>query len=154
MTKLLLLGLVALPLAATSAHAQGTRKLDKRFLKADIDNNNALSPLEFQATQGKRVSAAYSRFRFNRADTDENGAISLNEFRASKAGTTNGKASRLDIFLTADLNDDDELSPDEYIDTLPPRVAYPKAIRSFDKRDKDDNGGLSPREFGIRRFPL
>jgi len=154
MSKLILPTLAVLALAAPAAQAQSTRKLDKRFLKADVSRDNLLNPQEFQASQGKRVSAALSLFRFNRADTNDDGFLSMSEFRASKAGMTGGKASRLDIFLTADLDKDNELDPDEYLSTLPPRIAYPKAFRSFGKRDKDKNGGLTPREFGIRRFPL
>lgn len=149
MKKAILPALLVLALAAPVVQA-GTRKLDGKFDRADLNSDNQLSPAEFQATQKKRISVAYSLFRFDKTDTNNDGFVSLEEFRISKGGTAGGKPTRMDIFLLADADNDDVLDPTEYVDTLPSGSAYPKALKSFDKRDKDDSGTLTPTEFGIK----
>lgn len=148
MKKAILPTLLVLALAAPAVQAK-TRKLDGKFNRADINTDNQLTPEEFQATQGKRISVAYSLFRFNKTDTNNDGFVSLEEFRISRGGIAGGKPTKMDLFLLADADDDDVLDPTEYVDTLASGVAYPKALKSFDKRDKDNSGTMSPKEFGI-----
>lgn len=143
--------LVLLALAAPTAQAKG-KKIDGKFNRADINNDSQLTALEFQATQKRSISATYSLFRFKKTDTNVDGFVGLEEFRVSRGGLTGGKPTKVEIFLLADANKDDVLDSAEYISTLPPGSSYPKALRAFDKRDKDNNGVLSPREFGIRTF--
>ncbi|WP_035612121.1 hypothetical protein [Haloferula sp. BvORR071] len=149
MKKAILPALLALAIVTPGAQA-GTRKLDGKFNRADINADHQLSPAEFQATQSKRISVAYSLFRFNKTDTNNDGFVSLEEFRISRGGISGGKPTKMDIFLLADADDDDVLDPTEYVNTLPSGSAYPKALRSFDKKDKDNTGTLTPTEFGIR----
>src|SRR5689334_16972623 len=137
--------LILLALSAPAALA-GTRKLDAKFNRADINSDNQLSPTEFQATQKRRISVAYSLFRFNKTDTNNDGFVSLEEFRISRGGISGGKPTKMDIFLLADADDDDVLDPTEWLNTLPSGTAFPKALKAFDKRDKDDSGFLTPTE--------
>ena len=149
MKKAIFPALFVLAFAAPAAQAK-TGKLDKKFERADLNTDNQLSPDEFQATQKKRISVAYSLFRFNKTDTNNDGFVSLEEFRLSRGGLTGGKPTKIDIFLLADADNDDVLDPTEYVDTLASGVAYPKALKVFAKRDKDDSGTLTAQEFGIR----
>ncbi len=155
MNKAIFPGILILALSAPMASAQA-RKLNAKFDRADIDSDNQLSPIEFQATQSKRVSVAYSLFRFQKTDTNDDNFVSLEEFLASRGGITGGKPTRLELYLLADADENELLGPEEYADTLKPGVPWPKALKAFDKRDKDDNGELTTREFGIRRggFPF
>jgi len=148
--------LAALILGATSplATAAKASKLDKKFERADVDNDERLSTTEFLATQDRKISEVASRFRFNAADVNDNGFVELVEFRASRAGVSGGKPSRAETFTLADLDDDGFLDPVEYSKTLSQLTPFPKALKAFDKRDKDDDGELSAREFGLRRSPL
>ena len=153
MRLLRLLSLLVLALSALALQARsGTRKLDGKFERADINNDNLLDPAEFQATQTKKISLAYSLFRFNKTYINDDSFVDLAEFRATRGGLTGGKPTKLDLFLLADADDDNFLDPNEYGDTLPPGIAWPKALKAFDKRDKSEDGLLTPREFGIRNF--
>lgn len=149
-----LAALMILGATAPLATAGLTSKVDKKFERADIDNDERLTPTEFLATQVRKISEVASRFRFNAADVNENGFIELVEFRASRAGVSGGKPSRAETFTLADLDDDGFLDPVEYSKTLGQLTPFPKALKAFDKRDKDDDGELSAREFGLRRLPL
>jgi hypothetical protein len=154
MNKAFLPGILILALSAPIASAK-SRKLNGKFDRADINSDNQLDALEFQATQTKKLSVAYSLFRFQRTDTNDDNFVSLEEFLASRGGITGGKPTKIDLFLLADADDNDVLDPEEYADTLSPGVPWPKVLKAFAKRDKDDNGELTPREFGIRRgFPF
>ena len=152
MKKAILPALLVLALAAPAVQA-ASRKVDGKFDRADLNSDNQLTPDEFQATQKKKISVAYSLFRFNKTDTNHDGFVSLEEFRISKGGTSGGKPTKMDLFLLADADDDDVLDPSEYVDTLASGVSYPKALKVFDKRDKDDTGTLTPKEFGIGNSP-
>ncbi len=156
MKKSLLAILLLSAFTAPLANARDiNRRIDARFEFADVSDDDLLDPLEFRSLQPKKVSIAFSQFRFNAADLDDSGTVTLVEFRASRGGIAGGRASRVDIFLLCDLDDDSNLDPDEYINSLPPSLPLAKAIKSFNKRDRDDDGVLSTREFGIRRgFPL
>ena len=156
MNKAILPGILILALSAPMASAKA-RKLNGKFDRADINSDNQLDALEFQATQTKRLSVAYSLFRFQKTDTNDDNLVSIEEFIASRGGITGGKPTRLDLFLLADANEDEVLDPEEYSDTLSPGVPWPKVLKAFAKRDKSDDGELTPREFGIRQgspFPL
>jgi Ca2+-binding EF-hand superfamily protein len=156
MMKTIFPALLVLAFAAPAAQA-ATRKLDAKFNRADLNSDHQLSPTEFQATQKRRISVAYSLFRFNKTDTNNDGFVSLEEFRISRGGISGGKPTLIDIFLLADADNDDVLDPTEYLDTLPSGAAFPKALRAFGKKDKDDSGTLTPTEFGIRNgsgFPF
>lgn len=154
MKKAILPSILVLALSAPLAHAEKTRKLDGKFERADINNDNQLDKVEFQATQPKKLSVAYSLFRFLHTDTNDDGFVSIEEFRVSRGGLTGGKPTKIEIFILADLNDDTLLDPSEYADTLVAGVSWPKALKAFDKRDKSNDGDLTPREFGIKNFPL
>lgn len=154
MNKAILPGLLILALSAPMASAKA-RKLNAKFDRADINTDNQLDALEFQATQTKKVSVAYSLFRFKKTDTNDDDFVSLEEFLASRGGITGGKPTRIDLFLLADADENDVLDPEEYSDTLSPGTPWPKVVKAFSKRDKSDDGELTPREFGIRQgFPF
>ena len=154
MKKAILPALLILTLSAPMASAYG-RKLNSKFDRADINDDNQLTELEFQATQSKKLSVAYSRFRFNKTDTNVDGFISRDEFVISRGGVSGGKPSKIDLFLLADADENDVLDPVEYSNTLKPATAWPKVLKTFAKRDKNNDAEISPREFGIGQgFPF
>lgn len=87
------------------------------FNKLDADQSGTLSQAEFVANQkGRRARLANKAFKF--LDGDGDGALSLAEFRAGRPAAM--ELTRL--FDHHDLNDDDQLSEDEYL-TPPPMAA-------------------------------
>ena len=112
------------------------------------------APVEFRATQSKKASVALASHRFNYADVNNDGVVDLTEFPASRGGRTGGKPNKIEIFILCDADDSLSLDPEEYSDSLAATTPWTKVLKAFSKRDKDDNGVLSTREFGIRRFPL
>jgi Ca2+-binding EF-hand superfamily protein len=156
MKKALLLTLLAAAVAAPVAEAArpSNRKIDALFNLVDVNDDNLLDELEFFATQGKKASAAFSRFRFNKTDVNDDGFVDLTEFRATRAGAASGRPTLVEIFILCDQDDSGTLDPLEYSESLRQRTPWSKVLLAFGKRDRDDSGGLTPREFGIRRFPL
>ena len=155
MKQAILPALLLLALGATTASARnGTRKIDAKFERADLDVNGELTPVEFRATQSKKASVALASHRFNYADVNDDGVVDLTEFRASRGGRTGGKPNKVETFILCDADDSLSLDPEEYSDSLAATTPWTKVLKAFGKRDKDDNGVLSTREFGIRRFPL
>lgn len=155
MNKVFFSAVLILGLSSPLASAKFGRKLNTKFDRADINSDNMLTEIEFQGTQNKGMSVAFCRFRFRATDTNNDTFVSREEFIASRGGNTQGKPNRADLFVLADQNDDDVLDISEYGDTLGPRTAAAKVLKSFRKRDKDSSSGLTPREFGIGRgFPF
>ena len=78
MKQVILPGLVLLALSIpTLAARNGTRKLDGRFERADLDANGELTDIEFRATQSKKASIALSLHRFNYTDVNDDGIVTL-----------------------------------------------------------------------------
>lgn len=141
-------------LSAPMASAYG-KKLNAKFDRVDINDDNQLTELEFQATQSKKTSVAYSRFRFKKTDTNEDGFVSRDEYLVSRGGISGGKPTRIDLFLLADGDENDVLDPEEYANTLSPGTPWPKVLKAFAKRDKNNDTEMTPAEFGIgRRSPF
>jgi len=155
MKKVILPGLVLLALSIpTLAARSGTRKLDGRFERADLDANGELTDIEFRATQSKKASIALSLHRFNYTDVNDDGIVTLTEFRASRGGVTGGKPNKAETFILCDADDSLTLDPEEYSNSRSTSTPWTKVLKGFDKQDKDDDALLTTREFGIRRFPL
>ena len=156
MKKALLLTLLAAAVSAPVAEAgrASNRKIDALFNLVDVNDDNLLDELEFFATQSRKASVAFSRFRFNKTDVNDDGSVDLTEFRATRAGATSGRPNLVEIFLLCDQDDSGTLDPLEYSDSLRQRTPWPRVLLAFGRRDRDDSGDLTPREFGIRRFPV
>jgi hypothetical protein len=153
MKKPILFALLAAVLALPAADARASnRKIDAKFNNADVNDDNVLNELEFFATQTKKLSAAFARFRFQNADVNDDGFVDLTEFRASRGGISGGKPTKIEIFVLSDQDDDGTLDVLEYADTQRQSMPWASVLKGFGKRDRDDNSELTPREFGIRRF--
>lgn len=145
-----------LPIAALAtlsfsplASAAGNGALDRAFGKADINENNFIDPTEFLALQNRGKAWTEAMHRFNLADVDDDDLLSLVEFRASNGGKEGGKPSKSQTYALADLDDDGYLDPEEYARTVEQSKPWRKVLRDFDRKDRSDDGLLSPQEFGV-----
>lgn len=153
MKKVLFASFVVLSIGATSLAARPiNRKIDRKFENADLNNDNLISQTEFLATQSKRSALVVAYHRFDYADSNLDGFLDLTEFRAARGGRAGGKPNKTRRFQLADENHDDLLDPFEFASTLRQRKSYAKVLRSFGKKDKNDDSVLSPAEFGIRGY--
>jgi len=132
-----------------TASAAGNAILDRRFDKADLNDDLYLTPVEFLALEPRGKAWVDVMFRFNRADTDDDNLLSLLEFRASNGARAGVLTSKSIKFTLADLDKDGYLDPEEYARTVPQVRLWRMVIREFDRKDKDDDLLVSPREFGI-----
>jgi Ca2+-binding EF-hand superfamily protein len=149
----LLAGFVALGIG-TSAGASVNGKIDKTFTLLDLNNDAQLSFQEYLGSQSSSRSIVLCQAGFEYADVDDNGYLSLTEFRATRGGKDVGpKLTTIQIFQKLDDDQNDLLDPIEYIDFFAKKKSYRDIIKSFDKKDKDDDGYISPREFGIKKYP-
>jgi hypothetical protein len=130
------------------ASAAGNGALDRRFEKADISDDGALTSTEFLALEPRSKSWVDAVYRFNLADIDVNGTLSLVEFRASNGGKEGGKPSRSQQFALADLNEDGYLDPEEFARTIAQSKPWRKVLREFGRKDRNDDSQLTFQEFG------
>ena len=145
----LVVGLLWLGALSGTAHAQ-SRLYDRIFDRADINNNGLLTMTEFMGTQSGSTRWTDAAFRFKANDFDENGFLDKLEFRGSRGGADGGKPTKAETFLLADLDESGFLDPSEYALTQPQSFKARQTLRNFDLRDTNDDGLLSPREFGGR----
>jgi Ca2+-binding EF-hand superfamily protein len=136
------------------ASAAGNGALDRRFDKADINEDGSLDPTEFLALEPRSKSWVDAMHRFNLADMDDDNLLSLTEFRASNGGKEGGKPSRSQKFELADLDDNGFLDPEEFARTVAQGKPWRKVLREFDRKDRNEDALLSPQEFGIFISPL
>ncbi|MEK7952319.1 EF-hand domain-containing protein [Luteolibacter soli] len=131
-----------------TAPAAGNGALDRRFDKADINDNGEVDSTEFLALEPRSKSWVEAIYRFNLADIDHNGGLSLTEFRASNGGKEGGKPSRSQKFALADADEDGFLDPEEFARTLAQSKPWRKVLRDFGRKDHNDDSQLSFQEFG------
>lgn len=141
--------LLALLSFSPAAPAASLRVLDARFNRADANRDTFLSPFEFLALETGFVRWTDAMHRFNRADDDGDGQLGQLEFRASNGGNSGGRPSRLATFLLADIDENGSLDAEEYARTLPKSRNWRSVMLDFGRRDRDDDGLVSRREFGI-----
>lgn len=147
--KLLSLAALSTLALAPAALAAGNGALDRKFDKADINNDAVVDSTEFLALQPRSKPWVDSMYRFNSADIDSDGVLSLTEFRASNGGKEGGKPSKAEKFALADLDESDSLDPEEFARTLPQGKPWRKVLRDFGRKDRDDSSDLSRQEFGL-----
>jgi Ca2+-binding EF-hand superfamily protein len=152
--KLLPLAVFATLALIPAASAAGNGALDRRFDKADINDDASLDDVEFLALEPRGKSWVEAMYRFNLADMDDNNVLSLTEFRASDGGKEGGKPSRAEKFTLADLDDDGFLDAEEFARTLPQSKPWRKVLREFGRKDRNDDSLLSTQEFGVFVSPL
>jgi hypothetical protein len=152
--KLLASAVLAALSFAPSALAAGNGALDRRFDKADINDNGSIDATEFLALEPRSKSWVEAMYRFQLADVDDNDALSLTEFRASNGGKEGGKPSKSQKFVLADLDDNGSLDPEEFARTIAQSKPWRKVLREFGRKDRDDNSQVTPQEFGILLKPL
>lgn len=141
--------LLWLGLFPTEAHAISASVYDKLFDRADLNHDNFLSLDEFLATQprGSRWVDVAWRFQYN--DVNQDGYLDKLEYRASRGGKDGGRPSKVNTFLTADLDNDGYLDPSEFALTQPQSWPVRKVMILFAQRDRDGDQLISPREFGV-----
>lgn len=131
------------------ASAAGNGALDRAFAKADINDSGTVDRTEFLALQPRGKSWTESSHRFNLADVDDDDLLTQTEFRASNGGKEGGKPSRSQTFTLADIDDDGFLDPEEFARTLAQSKPWRKVLREFDRKDRNNDALLEPREFGV-----
>ena len=152
--KLLPLAVFATLSLVPAASAAGNGALDRRFDKADINDDGSVDSTEFLALEPRGKSWVEAIYRFNLADIDQNGALSMTEFRASNGGKEGGKPSNAQKFDLADLDDDGFLDAEEFARTLAQSKPWRKVLRDFGRKDRNDDTLLSKQEFTGITFPL
>jgi Ca2+-binding EF-hand superfamily protein len=106
-----------------------------RFNVADANDDGFLSFDEFSTTR-KKKSFIDIRKRFLKADTDFDSQISLSEWLAYKnddapeAGS--GKFRKFDL---ADIDDNDELTFEEFKNIFPRKIKFKALLKKFKKED-------------------
>jgi Ca2+-binding EF-hand superfamily protein len=146
--KLLPLAVFASLALVPAASAAGNGALDRRFEKADINDNGEVDSTEFLALEPRSKSWVEAMYRFNLADVDHSNSLSLVEFRASNGGKEGGKPSRSQQFALADLNLDGSLDPEEFARTIAQSKPWRKVLREFGRKDRNDDSLLTFQEFG------
>lgn len=153
--KLLPLAVFATLALVPAASAAGNGALDRRFDKADINDDGTLDSTEFLALVPRGKSWVEAIYHFNLADMDNNGVLSLIEFRASNGGKEGGRPSSSQKFALADLDDDGFLDAEEFARTLAQSKPWRKVLRDFGRKDRNDDSLLSEQEFGgLSSFPF
>jgi len=142
-----LLGVSALP-----AQAKSTYLYNLQFERADLDHDGFLSMTEFMGLQSRGESWTDAAFRFNTNDANHDGYLDPLEFRGSRGGKDGGKPDKVQTFILADEDDDGFLDPAEFARTLPQSWSFRKVIKLFTRKDRDESGVISPREYGLRVF--
>lgn len=151
MKKYLLLALVAL---TGFGGARVISKIyDLRFLIADANSDSVITEDEFLTFRKGTVAAVDAIHRFRIADANDDGVLNITEFRNSRGGMLGGRATRYEAFQLADTDHDGQLSAQEYAATLPKNRPGRLTLTAFSRRDRDGNGFLSLREFGILVIP-
>jgi hypothetical protein len=153
--KLLPLAVFASLSLVPVASAAGNGALDRRFDKADINDDGVLDSTEFLALVPRSKSWVEATYHFNLADIDHNGVLSLTEFRASNGGKEGGRPSSAQKFALADLDVDGFLDAEEFARTLAQSKPWRKVLRDFGRKDRNDDSQLSAQEFGgLSSFPF
>lgn len=160
-TPLLIVAALAFPVAqaAPGKKAKSGKQVvfTQLFNDADADGNEILNFEEFSNSYGASERPVVTRFRFNVLSgrfIDNRGAepvergIYLPDFIESNGGRKINP-NKTEIFFTADTYRDGFLSPDEFYSTrIQSASSRASSMKAFEKLDKNDDGRLSPAEFG------
>jgi hypothetical protein len=123
-------------------------KEELSFAAADEDENGSLDLEEFSATFTAPLAPIQIRLRFLRADADETDALSPEEwtqFKKGKARSADGvKYTKFDL---ADLNEDDQLTLEEFALTYPPGTKEDVIADKFALEDENDDSFLTRDEW-------
>lgn len=128
--------------------AQAPTKEELSFAAADANENGSLDLEEFADTFTGKTAPIEIRKRFLKADADVSGALSLEEWTLHKKGKAKGpdgvKYYKFDL---ADLNEDNELTIEEFALAFPQGTKESAIAVKFAKKDKNDNGVLTRSEW-------
>ena len=122
----------------------------KRFRQIDVDADGELSFDEYLLGHGARLAWVVVKHRYDYSNTDDLDGITLSEYAKALGGRKFMAPSRARQFLLADQDESGDLDPDEYRLMLPSRTRETKALKMFNKKNKDTSDGLTPDELGIR----
>ncbi len=118
-----------------------------KFNAADDDSDGFLSYGEFLTTNRGKKPEIEARRRFVGADADDDSFLSLPEWLAYKNGKGGGGSGKIRKFDLADLDGNDELTPDEFATTFPANTPMKTVLKKFNKEDDDDSGALTRDEW-------
>ncbi|MCW1923960.1 hypothetical protein OKA05_15440 [Luteolibacter arcticus] len=147
--KLLPLAVLSTLALAPTASAAANGSLDRRFEKADLNDDSSLDSTEFLALEPRSKAWVDAMHRFNAADMDDDDLLSLTEFRASNGGKEGGKPSKSEKFFLADADESGSLDPEEFARTIAQAKPWRKVLREFGRKDRDDSSFVTPQEFGV-----
>jgi Ca2+-binding EF-hand superfamily protein len=118
-------------------------KEELSFAAADDNTSGSIDLDEFEATfTGKQAPIEIFK-RFLKADADENDVLSLEEWTLYKKGKAKGPdGATYYKFDLADVNEDDQLTIDEFALTFPQGTKEATIAAKFAKEDEDDSGFL------------
>lgn len=160
-TPLLIVAALAFPVAqaAPGKKAKSGKEVvfTQLFNEANTDGNSVLDFEEFSNSYGASERPVVTRFRFNVLSgrfMDDRGIIViergvyLSDFIESNGGRKINP-NKTEIFYTADTYRDGFLSPDEFYSTrIQSASSRASSMKAFEKLDQNDDGRLSPAEFG------
>jgi Ca2+-binding EF-hand superfamily protein len=163
---LLLLGLAAISAPAVAGDgpkrpSAKTATFTKFFNEADADENNILDEEEFANSYGASPRPVITEIRFDelasfikvatvRGVAPLERGIFLEDFIDANGGRKI-RPSKAEIFWAADDNESGNLDIEEFAATrVYPPSSEASIFKAFDKIDKDDNGLISPSEWGIQ----
>ena len=164
----ILLGLVLVALGSNAVAGEAkppsaakVQVFTKLFNEANTDNNDYLDEEEFANSHAASPRPVITEIRFDELASfvnkpsargiifDPQRGVYLEEFIESNGGRAI-KPSKEEIFWAADDNDSGGLDIDEFAVTRVYPPSNPNStFKAFDKIDKDDNGVISPTEWGI-----
>jgi Ca2+-binding EF-hand superfamily protein len=123
-------------------------KEELSFAAADEDDNGFIDSEEFAASFSAPLAPIQIRLRFIKTDADESNHISPEEWTLFKKGKAKGEEGvKYTKFDLADLNNDDELTIDEFALTFAPSTKEATIAAKFAKEDADDSGFLTRDEW-------
>ncbi len=124
------------------------KKNKAEFDDADTDSSGFLDYDEYIVSSPGKKPLIQVRKKFLKIDADEDSLISLDEWLAYKSDDIdddNWKNPRK--FDLADLNDDGELTIDEFASTYPRKTKLKPILKKFEKLDDNDDGVLTRNEW-------
>jgi hypothetical protein len=132
-------------------------KEELSFAAADEDENGSINEEEFAASFSAPLAPIQIRLRFLRADEDHNNTLSLAEWTLFKKGKAKGEEGvKYTKFDLADLNEDDQLTLEEFELTFAPGTKEATIAAKFAKEDENENNALTRNEWnpGAPKAPL
>jgi len=163
-TPLFLLAL-ALPFVANAVESPRIKKnprvtvFTKYFERYDTDHDGLISGAEFEGSVGATHIPVLTEWRYFFMTDFINGVtisaapapegITLETYIKYAGGLRVPKPNLTQLFDLADADLTGDLDIHEYIRTRKTGTPNGKIVKSFNKIDKDDDGVISPDEFGI-----